>query len=217
MSLFSLKGASIWTLGITLSLLVAGCASTGITERSKFAGQGCLGGVVIGAVSGAAVAGKEGAIIGAIGGCVAGLFTGLYFAKRKEQYASQQQAIIEETAWNRKMAQKLRQTNAELAKSIRQYKQEVERIENMEMNKKQREWVKREQKKLFQQRFSDALAAAEQLKVEVDKSKKRYQQYQAGANPAKLEEWQTEMSTFEEEGNRLDDKLNLLVAMNDSL
>ncbi|MEN8218997.1 MAG: glycine zipper domain-containing protein [Pseudomonadota bacterium] len=211
MSLFSLKGASRWTLGITLSLLVAGCSSMG-----GFKTQGCVGGAVAGGAIGALIS-AEGAIIGAIGGCVAGLFVGHYFEERKKQYASQQQAIIEETAWNRKMAQKLRQTNAELAKSIRQYKQEVERIENMAMNEKQREWVKREQKKIFQQQFSGALDAAGRVKVEVDKSKEQYQQHQAGANPAKLEEWDAEMTAFEEEGKRLNDKLNRLVAMNDSL
>jgi hypothetical protein len=214
MSLFSLKGASRWTLGITLSLLVAGCATH---EERKFGGQGCVGGTVVGGVIGAAVGGKEGAIIGAIGGCVAGLFTGVYFAKRKEQYASQQEAIIEETAWNRKMAQKLRQTNAELAKSIQQYKQEVERIKNMPMNEKQRKLLLRQQQEKFLEKFGLAQDTATRLKEEVDKSKEQYQQHQANADPAKLEEWETEITAFEEESERLDDNLELLVAMNESL
>ncbi|MEN8219001.1 MAG: glycine zipper domain-containing protein [Pseudomonadota bacterium] len=211
MSIFSLKGASRWTLGITLSLLVAGCSSTG-----GFKTQGCIGGTVAGGAIGALIS-KEGAIIGAIGGCVAGLFVGHYFEKRKEQYASQQEAIIEETAWNRNMAQKLRQTNAKLAQSIQQYKQEVERIENMAMNEKQRKKFQGEQQENFLQQFGLAQDTATRLKVEVDKSKEQYQQHQANADPAALAKWETEITAFEEESERLDDNLDRLVAMNDSL
>jgi len=200
-----------WTLSI---ILIAGCATS---ERTKFAGQGCAGGTVIGALSGVAIAGTQGAIIGAIGGCVAGLLTGLYFAKRKEQYATQQQAILQETAWNREMAQKIRQTNIELAKSIQQYKQEVKRIKNMPMNKKTRQMVLRKEQQKFQQRFGAALDVASRLKMEVGKSNQRYKQYQANAAPATLAKWQTEITAFEEQGNRLDNNLNLLVSMNNSL
>jgi hypothetical protein len=196
---------------LAISLLVAGCSSLkGLNP------QGCIDGTVVGSAIGGLIS-KKGAIIGAIGGCIAGLFVGDYFDKRKEQYASQQEAIFEETAWNRNMARKLRQTNAKLENSIQQYKQELERINNMRMNDKQRQWLLRKQQKRFQQQFGKTLVIAERLKIELNKSNERYQQYQANANPAALAEWQTEITAFEQAGNRLDDKLNRLVAMNDSL
>jgi uncharacterized protein YcfJ len=210
MSLFSLKGASIWTLGITLSLLVAGCATTSLPI------QGCIGGTVAGGAIGALIS-KEGAIIGAIGGCIAGLFVGNYFEKRREQYASQQQAIIEETAWNRNMARKLRETNAQLAKSIQQYEGEVERIKNMRMNDKMRKNLLREHKKRFEQEFGNVLAVKQRLKTEVGESNKRYQQHQAGADPDASAQWKDQITAFEQESNRLDNKLNRIIATTDSL
>jgi hypothetical protein len=172
---------------------------------------------VIGGVAGAAIAGKEGAIIGAIGGCIAGLFTGLYFAERKAQYASKQRAIIEEIAWNRNMTAKLRKTNAELAKSIKQYKAEIQRINKMTMNKKQREMVKREEKKKFRQQFQPAITAAEQVKVEVTTSNARYDEYSPNAEPSAAVEWKTEINAFEQQGNVLNQNVNLLLSLNDSL
>lgn len=199
---------------LLLSAVLSSCVSSG---GMKFAGQGCVGGVVVGGVAGAMIGGKEGAIIGAIGGCVAGLFTGLYFAKRKAQYASKQQAIIEEIAWNKNMAAKLRATNAELAKSIRQYQAEVKRINNMRMNQKQRQMIKREEKKKFRQQFGAAIATAEQAKVEIKTSKTRYKKYQAAAQPAALAEWHNGITAFEQQGNLLNKNVNLLLTMNNSL
>ncbi len=203
---------------LLLSAVLSSCVSSGgAKEAGKFATQGCLGGVVVGGVAGAAIGGTNGAIIGAIGGCVAGLFTGLYFAERKAQYASKQTAIIEETAWNKKMAAKIRATNVELAKSIKQYKAEVIRINNMRMNDKQREMIKREEQKKFRQKFGEAVAAAERVKVEIEISNTRYEQYQANAQPAALAEWQNEITAFEEQGNQLNQNVNILLSLNDSL
>jgi len=218
--LFKFIRASGLTAGIILllSASLSGCVSSGgAKDAGKFAGQGCVGGVVIGGVAGAMIAGTEGAIIGAIGGCVAGLFTGLYFAERKAQYASKQTAIIEETAWNKQMAAKLRATNVELAKSIKQYKAEVLRINNMRMNDKQRQMVKREEQKKFRQQFGAALSAAKQVKVEITTSNTRYEQHQVNAQPEALEEWQNEITAFEEQGNKLNQNVNILLSLNDSL
>lgn len=203
---------------LLLSAILTSCVSSGGTkETTKFATQGCIGGVVVGGAAGAAIGGKEGAIIGAIGGCIAGLFTGVYFAERKAQYADKQRAIMEEIAWNKKMAAKLRATNAELAKSIKQYKAEVQRINNMRMNDKQRQMIKREEKKKFQQKFGVAIAVAEQAKTEVKISKTRYEQYHDTAKPEELAEWQNGISAFEQQGNLLNQNVNLLLSLNDSL
>jgi hypothetical protein len=203
---------------LLLSVLLSSCVSSGgTTETGKFATQGCIGGVVIGGVAGAAIGGKEGAIIGAIGGCIAGLFTGVYFAERKAQYASKQRAIIEEIAWNKKMTAKLRATNAELAKSIKQYQAEVQRINNMRMNDKQRQMIKREEKKKFRQKFGVAVATAERVQEEVKISNTRYEQYHETAQPAELAEWQNEITAFEQQGNLLNQNVNLLLSLNDSL
>ncbi len=199
---------------LLLSAVLSSCVSSG---GVKFAGQGCVGGIVVGGVAGAMIGGKEGAIIGAIGGCVAGLFTGLYFAERKAQYASKQRAIIEETAWNKNMAAKFRATNAELTKSIKQYKGEVKRINNMRMNKKQRQMIKREEKKKFRQQFGGAIATAEQAKVEIKTSKTRYKQHKPTAQPAELAKWQNGITAFEQQGNLLDQNVNHLLSMNNSL
>jgi hypothetical protein len=211
----SVLSASIILL---LSVILSSCVSSGGTkDTAKFATQGCIGGVVVGGVAGAAIAGKEGAIIGAIGGCIAGLFTGIYFAERKAQYASKQSAIIEETAWNKNMAAKLRATNAELRKSIKQYKAEVQRINNIRMNDKQRQMVKREEKKKFRQKFSTAITTAEQVKVEINTSNARYEQYHDIAQPAELAEWTNGITAFEQQGNLLNQNVNLLLSLNDSL
>jgi len=205
-----------WILAITLTLLVAGCANVRKIPGG-YKTQGCLGGLVVGGVVGGAIGSKEGAIIGAIGGCIAGLFVGNYFEERQKQYASQQQAIIEETAWNRNMARKLRKTNAELAKGIQLYEEEREHINQIRMNEKQRKKFLRDQQKHFKQEFGNTLDVAKRLQTEVDNSKTQYQQYQAGANPAASKKWKTQITAFEDEAEQLNQNFNIILAKNDSL
>jgi seryl-tRNA synthetase len=85
------------------------------------------------------------------------------------------------------------------------------------MNDKMRKNLLREHKKRFEQEFGNVLAVKQRLKTEVGESNKRYQQHQAGADPDASAQWKDQITAFEQESNRLDNKLNRIIATTDSL
>jgi outer membrane lipoprotein SlyB len=210
------KLASTRLIILLVGLALSGCASPSKT-RDKYREQGCLGGAAIGVASGAAIYGTQGAIIGSIAGCVAGILVGDYFAERKKHYASQQEAVLEETAWNREVANKLREENVQLAMQIGIYQQVVQQIEGMPMNDKQRQYFLREERDSFKQRVGNShQSLMSRLKDELAESKQRYQQYQANANPTQLQEWQAQITALENERNQLNANIQTLLATNAS-
>ncbi|MCP4699146.1 MAG: hypothetical protein GY862_20180 [Gammaproteobacteria bacterium] len=191
-------------------------ACTG-SVRHKFAGQGCLGGALIGAAGGAAVKGRQGAVVGAVAGCLAGAFVGFYFARRKEEYADQQEAVLKETAWNKETVRKVQRSNRQLAKNILAYEKQIKRIQTMKMNQKQRQNILRENKRNFQEQFEEARRILEQLQIELAESDKRYEQHKAGGDPSELQKWRGKIDELEKEKTLLKANIEMLNAMNTSL
>lgn len=116
---------------LTVSYLVTGCANMDDPTRTKT--EGTVGGAALGGGLGAVLGGKKGAGIGAILGGVAGYWAGSAIAERKQNYASQEEAIATEIAVNERDTKALQATNQQLQADIQQFKQQIATLQGRQV------------------------------------------------------------------------------------
>jgi chromosome segregation ATPase len=191
-------------------LALPGCANMSDTELTQAQGAGL--GALLGAGIGAAVGGKQGAAIGAVTGAGLGYFAGYQIAQRKASYASTEQAIEEEIAWNQQFTQEVRLTNQELERSIQTHEREIAALRAQRLSYQQKQAALSGQKQSLQRQVADAQQKLNVVERELAESGQRYNQY--GGNSS---QWRNEIARLESEKQTLESNIATLNAMNNSI
>jgi len=179
---------------------------------------GALVGGVLGALSGDDKKDKlRNAAIGAMIGAGAGYVLGNEVAKRKEQYATQEQALNGEIAQIQRTIQEAQAQNQQLRQDIQTYQQQIAQLQQDISQGKRGYFDLYDQKQVMQKRQASAEKALETLKKEFQISQQLYKDYEKESTPAELEQWQAKLAKLEAEKFQLESGIDELTAMNSSL
>ncbi|MCP4696273.1 MAG: hypothetical protein GY862_05435 [Gammaproteobacteria bacterium] len=196
-------------------IMLSGCATMSDSDKTKAQGAGV--GAVLGAAIGYAVGGKKGAALGAAMGAGVGFIAGFDIAKRKEKYASKEQAIAEETEWNRKFVQEVQAANRDLRASIQTQKQEIAALKSSKASHQKKQTALRRQKTSLAKKIKSSDQKLAAVRGELAESEQRYKEYKVSANSAEMKQWRNELAKLEKERDALQGNIQTLNAMNNSL
>lgn len=197
--------------------MLAGETGTREEDQTQTKVQGTALGALLGAGIGYAVGGKEGAAWGAALGAGTGFLLGNEVAKRKNQYASQEQAIAEETAWNAQFAQQVHESNRQLAQDIRAYDQEIKQLKTaLKKGQATQADLTRQKTKIADQK-KQAEQALQVVKDQLSESNQKYASYSKGGDPAATKDWKAQIGKLEKEKKTLESSITELSAMNSRL
>lgn len=108
------------TLAVIMALSISGCASNEpMDDQTQTKSEGTVVGTLLGGALGYAIDGKHGAAIGGLLGAGAGYVVGNEVAKRKKQYANNEDFLDGEIAYVSKYNKNAAQYNSRLAKRIK--------------------------------------------------------------------------------------------------
>ncbi|QVL50255.1 MAG: glycine zipper 2TM domain-containing protein [Thiocapsa sp.] len=211
------KVLNMCVVTVVTSILVIGCVTTGenTSDEAATTMQGAIGGAVLGTLAGAlACKGNDRTkcmVIGAAAGAAAGGVFGNVIAQRKKSYASKEEALAGEIAWNQKFTKEVHAVNKTLQTKIDNRRKEITAVQKQKVSLSQRQTSLEKQSKALDQ----DIAAANQQIVAVDaqlrESRSRQKQYGTNA------QLNAELAKLENERNLLNSKISTLNAMNNSL
>lgn len=194
---------------LLITLLLGGCLAA-TQEKAEdfmknFGVQGCaITGLVSGAVTYLITREAKTAAIATAGGCVVGAFIGLDIKQRKDEYASREEAIREELAWNRQFVKEVRTANAQLAKDVQNYSEQLAKLRQEIAQGEATQQDLEEQQEIIAQQNADVKKTLEQVRVALQESQQRYQQYASNGDEATgNDEWKAEIAALEQEKQML--------------
>jgi uncharacterized protein YcfJ len=203
---------------VAMAYALSSCASMGDSTRTKAEGTGM--GALAGGILGYIVTGgdKKGAAIGAALGAGAGLFVGNEVAKRKQQYATTEDAIAGETQRTEQLTQTVRNENSQLKQDIDIYSKQISSLQSKIRSGKENQSSLSAQKEKVQARYDSAQKSLSTVEKELEVSQQLHQDYQAkGGNSSDLNTWQKKISTLEKEKATLEKNIKTLDTMNSKL
>jgi flagellar biosynthesis GTPase FlhF len=215
-----MKNRALSTSVVTLTLIMmlawlSGCATTGgnMSDSDRTRMEGATAGAVGGAIIGALVSKNkvQGALIGAaIGGLAGGAF-GHIVAKRKESYASKEEALEQEIAWHQQFTQEVKANNRQLRQRIASYKRDIAQLKRQQISQQQK---KTQLAKQSQQLTKEVNQAQKQLTVineQLAESSRKQKQYGSNA------QLRREIAKLKKERDVLRGHIKQLNAANNSL
>lgn len=204
-----IQRGAIYCCGAMLAM--TGCA--GMDDSTQTTLQGTAVGGVAGALVGALTCKGDSKCIAAYtaGGMVAGTVAGFAISKRKQTYASKEEAISEEIAWNQKFTQEVQTENQSLKRKIAAHKTEIAQAKRSTKSLQQRQVALNQTSRALEQDIRTANQQLASVNKELDESKRKRQQY--GSDP----KWQREIVKLEKARDGLRSNVNTMTAMNGSL
>jgi len=182
------------------------------------AGWGAAFGAALGALMGDDKNDKlRNAAIGAVIGAGAGFLLGNEVAKRKEQYANQEQALNGEIAKIQQSVREAQVKNQQLRQDIQTYQQQIAQVQQQINEGKASYFDLYDQKQVMQKRQESAEQSLTELEKELAIAQQLYKEYEPQSTPAELEQWQTKLAKLEQEKFQLESSIDELTAMNSSL
>ena len=204
------------TLVVAMTYALSGCATMDDQDRTKAEGAGV--GAVLGGLIGLAVGGKKGAAIGAVLGAGAGVFVGGEVAKRKQQYASTEEAIAGEMQQTEIFTQSVRAENHQLEQDIDIYNEQIASLNaNIQSGKESRSSLTTQKNKM-QARHNAAKKSLSAVQNELQVVRTLHQEFQTDrGDSAELQEWQGKIGKLEKEKSILKENIDTLNTMQSNL
>jgi hypothetical protein len=207
---------TVWL--VVMIFLLSGCA----THSDELRGQGAGVGAAAGAGLGYLLGGKDGAAFGAVLGALVGFTAGHEVARRKEQYASQEEAIVTETKRIRQVTEQTQSYNAQLQRTIQTNRVKIAELEATQNRTQENEAALKEQYERTAQLHVEAENALKGVENELDVQQQLYAEYEAQSQNAQdysqdLKNWQTKIVQLEAEKQTLQSNLDTLTALNPNL
>lgn len=206
------------TVLLVMIFWFSGCATHSDELRGQAAGVGAVAGAGLGYLLG----GKDGAVFGAALGALVGFTTGHEVARRKDQYATREEAIISETKRINEVTAQARGYNEDLQRTIQTNRSEIARLESTKERTQQNEVALKEHYERTAQMHVDAEKALTGVAKELDVQQQLYAEYQTQGQDTqdyslKLQEWDTKIAQLEEEKRVLQSNVDEILAMNPNL
>lgn len=212
------SGSRIWWIGTfwCLAVVIGGCVTTEEgNDSTKTVMQGAGLGGVIGGIAGIWLCDGDDKTqciaAGVFAGTVAGGVLGSLVAKRKKSYASREQAVNEEIAWNREFTHKVQASNNLLKKSIAGYRKQIAKLQNSRKSGKEKRVALHAESKKLKQDVTSADDTLATIDTQLRESKTRHKKY--GGNP----HLGKEIAALQQERDVLRSHIRELNAMNNSL
>jgi uncharacterized protein YcfJ len=182
------------------------------TTRAEGIVLGALLGGILGAITGDNKKDKmKKAGLGVVVGAMAGFLLGNEVAKRKQMYASREQAIVQETSSLAKLSKETQTRNQQLRQEIQAYDQKIAELQKKLTEENQRALELDQQRQALQKRQNEVEQELASVTKELAISEQLYKEYQQGAaNTAGLQQWQTNLSQLQQEKKGLEEQLTAM-------
>ena len=192
-------------------LATSGCA--GMDDSTKTTLQGTAVGGIAGALVGTMACKGDSKCIAAYaaGGMAAGTVAGFAIAKRKQSYASKEEALNEEIAWSRQFTQEVQAENQNLKRKIADHRTEIARAKRSANSLQQKQVALNQTSRALEKDIHAANKKLTSVNAELAESSKKKQQY--GTNP----QLQREIAKLEKARDGLRSNIDTMTAMNGSL
>jgi len=205
-----------------LVLSLSGCLeSLGIKDdgtQTKVEGAGI--GALLGAGLGAALGGRDGAAIGALAGGGLGFLLGNEVAKRKEQYATQEDLIAGESQHTAEILQSTRSVNSTLQSDIRDYKRQVSSLSAQIRKDSSKKSALQAHKSTVDKRHAEAVKALHSVDAELQTAESLYSDASKNADKSSkgdLNNWNKRIKALKAEKVKLEKNTKQLQAVSNTI